>query len=112
MIIIFKKIKFFSIIFFLYILSNTTSHAEERCSKERQNWIKHLKSELEKDIEDVQWENDLCYATVSKVKGKPIKEYLASIESEISDIKKMYSIDEENWKPLDINWVPEEFKNK
>ena len=94
------------------LLVNTISYAEERCSKERQNWIKHLKSELEKDIEDVQWEDDLCYATVSKVKGKPIKEYLASIESEISDIKKMYSIDEENWKPLDINWVPEEFKNK
>ena len=103
--------KFLSLIFVSLLLS-ASSYADQRCTQERQDWIVHLKKQLEKDLEDVKWEDDLCYASISHVKGVPIKEHLATTEEENKDklVKQIDLFNSEDLKPKDINWVPEDFK--
>mgnify|MGYP005654636113 FL=1 len=103
--------KFLSLIF-VSLLLNVNSYADQRCTKERQDCIVHLKKQLEKNLEDVKWEDDLCYASISHVKGVPIKEHLATTEEENKDklVKQIDLFNSEDLKPKDINWVPEDFR--
>ena len=97
---------------FVSLLLNVNAYADQRCTKERQDWIVHLKKQLEKNLEDVKWEDDLCYASISHVKGVPIKEHLATTEEENKDklVKQIDLFNSEDLKPKDINWVPEDFR--
>ena len=93
-------------------LLSWNAYADQRCTQERQDWIVHLKKQLEENLEDVKWEDDLCYANISHVKGVPIKEHLATTEEENKDklVKQIDLFNSEDLKPKDINWVPEEFR--
>jgi hypothetical protein len=103
--------KILSIIFVSLLLS-ASAYADQRCTQERQDWIDHLKKQLEKNLEEVKWEDDLCYASISHVKGVPIKEHLATIEEENKDklVKQIDLFNSEDLKAKDINWVPESFE--
>ena len=96
----------------LGLLLSGSAYAAERCTQERQDWIIHLKKQLEKNLKDIKWEDDLCYASISHVKGIPIEEHLATIEEGNKDklINPIDLFDNEDLKPKDINWVPESFK--
>ena len=104
--------KLFSTILVLGLLLSGNAYADERCTQERQDWIIHLKKQLEENLEDVTWKDDLCYASISHVNGVPIKEHLATTEEENKDklVKSIDLFDSEDLKPKDINWVPEDFK--
>ena len=94
------------------LLLTTNVYADQRCTQERQDWIVHLKKQLEKNLEDVKWEDDLCYASISQVKGVPIKEHLATTEEENKDklVKQIDLFNSEDSNPKDINWVPKDFR--
>ena len=96
----------------LGLLLSGNAYAAERCTQERQDWIIHLKKQLEEILEDVTWNDDLCYASISHVKGIPIEEHLATIEEENKDklVKQIDLFNSEDLKPKDINWVPEDFR--
>ena len=104
--------KLFSTILVLGLLLSGNAYADQRCTQERQDWIVYLKKQLEENLEDVNWEDDLCYASISHVKVVPIKEHLATTEEENKDklVKQIYLFDSEDLKPKDINWVPEDFR--
>ena len=104
--------KLFSTILVLGLLLSGCAYSDQRCTQERQDWIIHLKKQLEKNLEDVKWEDDLCYASISHVKGVPIKEHLATTEEENKDklVKQIDLFNSEDLKPKDINWVPEDFR--
>jgi len=97
---------------FVSLLLSASSYADQRCTQERQDWIVHLKKQLEENLEDVKWENNLCYASISHVKGVPIKEHLATTEEENKDklVKQIDLFNSEDSNPKDINWVPEDFR--
>jgi hypothetical protein len=94
------------------LLLSVSAYADQRCTQERQDWIVHLKKQLEKNLEDVKWEDDLCYASISHVKGIPIEEHLSTIEKENKDklVKPIDLFSSEDLKAKDINWVPESFE--
>ena len=100
------------VIVFLGLLFSGNAHADERCTQERQDWIIYLKKQLEENLEDVTWKDDLCYASISHVKGIPIEEHLFTIEEENKDklVKQIDLFNSEDLKPKDINWVPEDFR--
>ena len=104
--------KLFSTILVLGLLLSGCAYSDQRCTQERQDWIVHIKKQLEGNLEDVKWKDDLCYASISHVKGVPIKEHLATTEEENKDklVKPidLFNIDDSN--PKDINWVPEDFR--
>ena len=104
--------KKFLFLIFVSLLLSASAYADQQCTKERQDWIVHLKKQLEKNLEDVKWEDDLCYANISHVKGVPIKEHLATTEEENKDklVKQIDLFNSEDLKPKDINWVPEDFR--
>ena len=99
-------------IIFVSLLFSASAYADQQCTKERQDWIVHLKKQLEAETEDIKWKNDLCYASISHVKGVPIKEHLATTEEENKDklVKPIDLFDSDDLKPKDINWVPEDFR--
>ena len=99
-------------IIILGLLLSSSSYADQRCTQERQDWIVHLKKQLEKKLEDVKWKDDLCYASISHMKGIPIEEHLSTTEEENKDklVKQIDLFNSEDLKPKDINWVPEDFK--
>ena len=99
-------------IIFVSLLFSASAYADQQCTKERQDWIVHLKKQLEAETEDIKWKNDLCYASISHVKGVPIKEHLATTEEENKDklVKPIDLFDSDDLKPKDINWVPESFE--
>jgi len=103
--------KLFLSILVLGLLLSGNAYADQRCTQERQDWIVHLKT-IRGNLEDVKWENDLCYASISHVKGVPIKEHLATTEEENKDklVKQIDLFNSEDSNPKDINWVPEDFK--
>ena len=103
--------KLLSLIFVSLLLS-VSAYAEQRCTQERQDWIVHLKKQLEAETEDIKWKDDLCYASISQVKGIPIEEHLSTIEEENKDklVKQIDLFNSEDLKPKDINWVPEDFR--
>ena len=70
------------------------------------------KKQLEKKLEDVKWKDDLCYASISHMKGIPIEEHLSTTEEENKDklVKQIDLFNSEDLKPKDINWVPEDFR--
>jgi hypothetical protein len=107
-----KMIKKLLSIIFVSLLLSASAYADQRCTQERQDWIDHLKKQLEKNLEDVKWEDDLCYASISHVKGVPIKEHLATTEEENKDklVKQIDLFNSEDSNPKDINWVPEDFR--
>ena len=94
------------------LLLTTNVYADQRCTQERQDWIVHLKKQIEENLEGIKWEDDLCYASISHVKGVPIKEHLVSTEEENKDklVKPIDLFNIEDLKPKDINWVPEDFR--
>ena len=104
-----KKLLF---VIFASLLLSVSAYADQRCTQERQDWIVHLKKQLEKNLEDIKWEDDLCYANISHVKGVSIKEHLATTEEENKDklVKQIDLFNSEDLKPKDINWVPEDFR--
>jgi hypothetical protein len=104
-----KKLLF---VIFVSLLLSASAYADQQCTKERQDWIVHLKKQLEAETEDIKWKNDLCYASISHVKGVPIKEHLATTEEENKDklVKPIDLFDSDDLKPKDINWVPEDFR--
>ena len=104
-----KKLLF---VIFVSLLLSASAYADQQCTKERQDWIVHLKKQLEAETEDIKWKNDLCYASISHVKGVPIKEHLATTEEENKDklVKPIDLFDSDDLKPKDINWVPESFE--
>jgi len=104
--------KLFLSMMVLGLLLSGNAYADQRCTQERQDWIVHLKKQLEKNLEDVKWENDLCYASISHIKEVPIKEHLATVEEENKDklVKQIDLFNSEDSNPKDINWVPEDFK--
>ena len=104
-----KKLLF---VIFASLLLSASAYADQRCTQERQDWIVHLKKQLEKNLEDIKWEDDLCYASISHVKGVSIKEHLATTEEENKDklVKQIDLFNSEDLKPKDINWVPEDFR--
>ena len=99
------------IIFFITLLS-ASAYADQRCTQERQDWIAHIKKQIEAETEDIKWKDDLCYASISHVKGIPIEEHLSTIEEENKDklVKQIDLFNSEDLKPKDINWVPEDFR--
>ena len=103
--------KLLSIIFVSLLLS-ASAYADQRCTQERQDWIVHLKKQLEAKTEDIKWKDDLCYASISHVKGVPIEEHLSTIEEENKDklVKQIDLFNSEDSNPKDINWVPEDFR--
>ena len=103
--------KLLSLIFVSLLLS-VSAYADQRCTQERQDWIVHLKKQLEAETEDIKWKDDLCYASISQVKGIPIEEHLSTIEEENKDklVKQIDLFNSEDLKPKDINWVPEDFR--
>ena len=104
--------KLFSTILVLGLLLSGCAYSDQRCTQERQDWIVHIKKQLEGNLEDVKWKDDLCYASISHVKGVPIKEHLATTEEENKDklVKQIDLFNSEDLKPKDINWVPEDFR--
>ena len=96
----------------LGLLLSVSAYADQRCTQERQDWIVHLKKQLEAETGDIKWEDDLCYASISHVKGIPIEEHLSTIEEENKDklVKQIDLFNSEDLKPKDINWVPEDFR--
>ena len=104
--------KLFSTILVLGLLLSGNAYADQRCTQERQDWIVHLKKQLEAKTEDIKWKDDLCYASISHVKGVPIEEHLSTIEEENKDklVKQIDLFNSEDLKPKDINWVPEDFR--
>jgi hypothetical protein len=104
--------KLFSTILVLGLLLSGCAYSDQRCTQERQDWIVHIKKQLEGNLEDVKWKDDLCYASISHVKGVPIKEHLAKIEEENKDklLKPIDLFNSEDLKLKDINWVPEDFR--
>ena len=103
--------KILSIIFVSLLLS-ASAYADQRCTQERQDWIVHLKKQLEAETKDIKWKDDLCYASISHVKGIPIEEHLSTIEEENKDklVKQIDLFNSEDSNPKDINWVPEDFR--
>ncbi len=97
---------------FLVLMLIENAYAEQRCTQERQDWIVHIKKQLEAEIEDIKWKDDLCYASISHVKEIPIEEHLSTIGEEnkgqSDELLDLFVIDD--LKPKDINWVPEDFK--
>jgi len=106
-----KKLLSISIIIVSLLLS-ASAYADQRCTQERQDWIVYLKKQLEENLEDVNWEDDLCYASISHVKVVPIKEHLATTEEENKDklVKQIDLFNSEDSNPKDINWVPKDFR--
>ena len=104
--------KLFSTILVLGLLLSGCAYSDQRCTQERQDWIVHIKKQLEGNLEDVKWKDDLCYASISHVKGVPIKEHLATTEEENKDklVKQIDLFNSEDLKIKDINWVPEDFR--
>jgi hypothetical protein len=104
--------KLFSMILVLGLLLSGCAYSDQRCTQERQDWIVHIKKQLEGNLEDVKWKDDLCYASISHVKGVPIKEHLAKTEEENKDklLKPIDLFNSEDLKIKDINWVPEDFR--
>ena len=104
--------KLFLSILVLGLLLSGNAYADQRCTQERQDWIVHLKKQLEAKTEDIKWKDDLCYASISHVKGIPIEEHLSTIEEENKDklVKQVDLFNSEDLKPKDINWVPEDFR--
>ena len=104
--------KLFSTILVLGLLLSGCAYSDQRCTQERQDWIVHIKKQLEGNLEDVKWKDDLCYASISHVKGVPIKEHLAKTEEENKDklLKPIDLFNSEDLKLKDINWVPEDFR--
>ena len=100
------------VIVVLGFLLSGSAYADQRCTQERQDWIVHLKKQLKAETEDIKWKDDLCYASISHVKGIPIEEHLSTIEEENKDklVKQIYLFNSEDLKPKDINWVPEDFR--
>ena len=96
----------------LGLLLSGNAYADQRCTQERQDWIVHLKKQLEAETEGIKWKDDLCYASISHVKGIPIEEHLSTIEEENKDklVKQVDLFNSEDLKPKDINWVPEDFR--
>ena len=96
----------------LGLLLSGNAYADQRCTQERQDWIVHLKKQLEAETEGIKWKDDLCYASISHVKGIPIEEHLSTIEEENKDklVKQIDLFNSEDLKPKDINWVPEDFR--
>ncbi|WP_415314669.1 hypothetical protein [Candidatus Pelagibacter sp. Uisw_137] len=96
----------------LGLLLSGNAYADQRCTQERQDWIVHLKKQLEAKTEDIKWKDDLCYASISHVKGIPIEEHLSTIEEENNDklVRQIDLFNNEDLKPKDINWVPEDFR--
>jgi len=99
-------------IIFVSLLFSASAYADQQCTKERQDWIVHLKKQLVAETEDIKWKDDLCYASISHIKGVPIKEHLATTEEENKDklVKPIDLFNSEDLKSKDINWVPEDFK--
>ena len=104
--------KLFLSMMVLGLLLSGNAYADQRCTQERQDWIVHLKKQLEAKTEDIKWKDDLCYASISHVKGIPIEEHLSTIEEENKDklVKQVDLFNSEDLKPKDINWVPEDFR--
>ncbi len=104
-----KKLLF---VIFASLLLSASAYADQRCTQERQDWIVHLKKQLEAETENIKWKDDLCYASISHVKGIPIEEHLSTIEEENKDklVKQIDLFNSEDFKPKDINWVPEDFR--
>ena len=100
------------LIIIVSLLLSASAYADQRCTQERQDWIVHLKKQLEAKTEDIKWKDDLCYASISHVKGVPIEEHLSTIEEENKDklVKQIDLFNSEDLKPKDINWVPEDFR--
>ena len=96
----------------LGLLLSGNAYADQRCTQERQDWIIHLKKQLEAETEDIKWKDDLCYASISHVKDIPIEEHLSTIEKENKDklVKPIDLFGSEDLKAKDINWVPESFE--
>ena len=94
------------------LLLSASAYADQRCTQERQDWIVHLKKQLEENLEGIKWEDDLCYASISHIKGVLIKEHLATTDEEnkYKLVKQIDLFNSEDLKPKDINWVPEDFK--
>ena len=103
------------LIMVLGLLLSGNAYADQRCTQERQDWIVHLKKQIEAETEGVKWKDDLCYASISHVKGIPIKEHLAIIDEENNEKNENLSANSfdlftnDDLKPKDINWVPESF---
>ncbi len=104
--------KLFLSILVLGLLLSGCAYSDQLCTQERQDWIVHIKKQLEGNLEDVKWKDDLCYASISHVKGVPIKEHLAKTEEENKDklLKPIDLFNSEDLKIKDINWVPEDFR--
>ena len=104
--------KLFLSIFVFSLLFSGNAYADQRCTQERQDWIAHIKKQLEAETEGIKWKDDLCYASISHVKGIPIEEHLSTIEEENKDklVKQIDLFNSEDLKPKDINWVPEDFR--
>ena len=99
-------------IIFVSLLFSASAYADQRCTQERQDWIVHLKKQLEENLEGIKWEDDLCYASISHIKGVLIKEHLATTDEEnkYKLVKQIDLFNSEDLKPKDINWVPESFE--
>jgi len=42
-------------IIFVSLLFSASAYAEQQCTQERQDWIIHLKKQLEAKTEDIKW---------------------------------------------------------
>ena len=109
---------------FILIISSLNVNAETRCIDERKEYIKYLKQELRKDINQVVYNNNnKCYVEIVAYMGKSIKEhkFINASKKRENFINPNYDnslIDLLNdvWRNIkvveDINYVPENYKNE
>jgi hypothetical protein len=113
-----KKIMF---IFVITVLISFNGYTDEHCNKERKEWIRQLKIDLEQDLEDVVYSNDECFVKIIAHKGISMEDHLYRIAGEKRDSfkdpqeRKTWELLNELFVDLDIpkhiNWVPDNNKD-
>lgn len=109
------------ILIIIALLITSNSYADNHCNKERKEWIKQLKIDLEQDLEDVVYSDDECYAKVIAYNGISMEDHLYRIAGEKRDRFKDPQ-ERKTWElfnelfvdldiPKDINWVPNSNKD-
>jgi len=108
-------------IFVITVLISFNGYTDEHCNKERKEWIRQLKIDLEQDLEDVVYSNDECYVKIIAHKGISMEDHLYRIAGEKRDSFKDLQ-ERKTWEllndlfadlgpPKDINWIPKELYN-
>ncbi|WP_440910425.1 hypothetical protein [Candidatus Pelagibacter sp.] len=77
------RIIYIIIIFILIFIS--ISFADEKCNKNRQDWIKQLKIDLSKELGDIVYSDNKCFIEVIEHNGISVKDHMYRISGEKRD---------------------------